>query len=647
MAITPLPPAPQPGDSPQDFNTKAFALVDSLDTFVTEANQLASDVNDDAEAAALSAGQSANSADESANSAAISQSSANFKGVWSELSGAANVPYSVFHDGRFWMLLRNIANVSASEPGDTLDWQEIVTQEIVRTPVAIEPLSGATGVVPSPLLDASGYQNIYESDTRDYRIFQVDTAAGDFSSPVYEFQDDVDSHTVADTLSFDTSYKWRCRDVANSGAVSLWMSTQEFTTGSISIAQPTLTVEGSPSSVPETPQLSTSAFSVVGGSDTHLNTDWQILDDQLNVVWESLADASNKTSITVPAGELSTNTTYTFRARHRGTVYGVSAWGSVIATTQSSFNNFIATPAATPSNFGDSFEGGFYAGLIWNQVTQSATSTAIGTGSKTFTVTDAAPLFYSGQTVEVRSRANPATNRMIGTVTGSAGTTLTVNVTSVDGSGTYTDWSIMARYRVIVAPKSSGDDAGKQWKNANTAAPSATGTLTEGYKSTMAMVAADTSTVYPAAHWANDLTINTYSDWYVPARDELELCWRNLKPATDNNYTSTDRPTGATNDYKNLGSLGDTANTHGLNNNSSPQGAAYTTTVPARTSASAFQTGGAEAFTYGSAYYWSSTEYSASVAWLQFWNSSYPGYQGNYVGKSNAHRVRAVRRSII
>jgi hypothetical protein len=70
-------------------------------------------------------------------------------------------------------------------------------------------------------------------------------------------------------------------------------------------------------------------------------------------------------------------------------------------------NDFIATPTATPA-IGGALEGGFYTGLIWNQVTQSATSTTIGTGSKTFTVTDSAPLFYSGQAVEIRSRANPA-----------------------------------------------------------------------------------------------------------------------------------------------------------------------------------------------------------------------------------------------
>lgn len=45
MAITPLPDAPETTDTPQQFNTKAFAWVQSLDTFVTEANAQAAEVD--------------------------------------------------------------------------------------------------------------------------------------------------------------------------------------------------------------------------------------------------------------------------------------------------------------------------------------------------------------------------------------------------------------------------------------------------------------------------------------------------------------------------------------------------------------------------------------------------------------------------
>ena len=142
------------------------------------------------------------------------------------------------------------------------------------------------------------------------------------------------------------------------------------------------------------------------------------------------------------------------------------------------------------------------------------------------------------------------------------------------------------------------------------------------------------------------MSIGGKTDWYVPARDELELLWRNLKPVTDNNYTTANRPTAQTFGYANNGAFGDTANTHGLNNNSATPGAAYTTYVPGQVVATAFRTSGAEAFEFGSAYYRSSTDYNASGAWYKFWNTSAPGAQ-DYTVKTNEYRVRAVRRSII
>jgi hypothetical protein len=309
----------------------------------------------------------------------------------------------------------------------------------------------------------------------------------------------------------------------------------------------------------------------------------------------------------------------------------------------------IPTPTPTPVNFGDALDGGFYAGMIWSERTVSSTSMVIETGTKAFAVTDMhlAPCLYVGQSVEVRSRANP-TNHMKGTVTSATtATSVVVDVTAVSGSGTFTDWSIMSRHRVIVAPKVGGEHAGIAMKNTNTAFPAGCYTLTEGLTATNAMRNADTSTVYPAAHWVRSLEINGRNDWHIPARDALELCWRNLKPVTTNNYTALNRDVTASQSYMNRGSYGDIANTHGLNNNSSPTGTGHTASVPGQTTATAFQTGGAEAFEFGSDWYWSSTEHSAGDAWSQGWLTSMgPGRQQKY-SKSSLNRVRAVRRSII
>ena len=62
MSITPLPPAPAPTDSTQQFNEKAFDWVASLEDFTTEANALASDVSAKQLATQASASQAAGSA---------------------------------------------------------------------------------------------------------------------------------------------------------------------------------------------------------------------------------------------------------------------------------------------------------------------------------------------------------------------------------------------------------------------------------------------------------------------------------------------------------------------------------------------------------------------------------------------------------
>ncbi len=359
--------------------------------------------------------------------------------------------------------------------------------------------------------------------------------------------------------------------------------------------------------------------------------------------------AGTDTQYTMPAAALTVSTVYYWRVRYKNAEGVYSEWSAPTSfTTSAFFNSYITTPTATPSNFGDAFEGGFYAGLIWNEISQSTTSTLIGTGTKAFTVADmsGAPIVYPGQTLEVRSRANPA-NSMKGTVLGAAGTTLTLDITSVGGGGTFTDWSIMSRYRVIAAPKASGENASIQWKNANTAAPAATATLSEGRKSTLAMVAADTSTVYPAAHWCNNLNIGGRTDWYLPARDELELLHRNLKPVTNNNSVVT-RPNSPTTSYQNLGSFSDASTANGTNRHSDPVGAAYTTTVPAQTTPVAFRTGGAEALLAdaGTSKYYSSSEYSTTSIWSHGYLTGSFGEQSVNT-KGTSFRIRAVRRSII
>lgn len=91
-----------------EYSTGAKALADA-----GYANALDAKANADAVAA-----NAATVAANTANVAAL----ANFKGTWASQSGALNKPASVSHNGAFWALLNNLADVTTSQPGVTADW---------------------------------------------------------------------------------------------------------------------------------------------------------------------------------------------------------------------------------------------------------------------------------------------------------------------------------------------------------------------------------------------------------------------------------------------------------------------------------------------------------------------------------------------
>lgn len=175
----------------------------------------------------------------------------------------------------------------------------------------------------------------------------------------------------------------------------------------------------------------------------------------------------------------------------------------------------------------------------------------------------------------------------------------------------------VATHYIVVGPVASAESPapGLKWKNANTVTPGSDSVI-NGPQNTADMVADGNSTVYPAAHFCNDLVTGGFSDWYMPAKNELEICYYNLKPTTASNNTS-----------------------FGINANAVPARASnYTAGTPAQTSAAAFQSGGAEAFT--DVGYWGSTETGSQYGFrLRFGTGiQYDSF------KSSTYRVRAIRR---
>jgi hypothetical protein len=177
------------------------------------------------------------------------------------------------------------------------------------------------------------------------------------------------------------------------------------------------------------------------------------------------------------------------------------------------------------------------------------------------------------------------------------------------------------QYYLIVAPKASGESSSSTWGvyGAFTGIRS----VINGPTNTASLAALGST--YQAATFCNNLNagagLNGYSDWYLPAQNELEVLYYFLKPTTTANYTSSGSNVNAV--------------------SPEPVSTNYTSGSPAQTSATGvdgFRTGETNAF--ASDYYWSSTEYNNGFAWIQHFND---GLQ-NTTAKNNNNYVRAVRR---
>lgn len=113
------------------------------------------------------------------------------------------------------------------------------------------------------------------------------------------------------------------------------------------------------------------------------------------------------------------------------------------ATDAALATNVMTVPAGTYDvMFGAPIYGNYYTRtrLISATEADSATSFAVGTGSKAFTVASGLA-FAAGQEVYIYSSGTP-TRIMEGSVVSYSGTTLTVSVSRTSGSGTSTDWKI-------------------------------------------------------------------------------------------------------------------------------------------------------------------------------------------------------------
>jgi len=179
----------------------------------------------------------------------------------------------------------------------------------------------------------------------------------------------------------------------------------------------------------------------------------------------------------------------------------------------------------------------------------------------------------------------------------------------------------VATHALIVAPRATGASGtgypvttSYAIKTANTITAGTTSTF-DGRANTDAMIIGGIAS-HPAAQFCVNLSIGGYTDWYLPARFELDIAYFNLKPGTGNNNTST-----------------------GINSYSVPARASnYTAGTPAMTAVAAFNSTGSERFELFES--WTSTE-SGGTNSINF---SLNSGQVTSPSKITGYRVRAFRR---
>ena len=120
-----VPEFPQMGDPA--FNTKAYTFGSTMPALVAWIAAAIANAWNNATAAFEAAGAAAGAAASAADVQAVVLGAANFKGLWSGLTGALSKPATVKDGGRFWLLLDDLADVTAAVPGVSASWTALDT----------------------------------------------------------------------------------------------------------------------------------------------------------------------------------------------------------------------------------------------------------------------------------------------------------------------------------------------------------------------------------------------------------------------------------------------------------------------------------------------------------------------------------------
>jgi hypothetical protein len=286
---------------------------------------------------------------------------------------------------------------------------------------------------------------------------------------------------------------------------------------------------------------------------------------------------------------------------------GAPTIGTATATGSTTATVSFTAPASNGGSTITSYTATSSPGGITGTLSQSGSGTITVTGlsgvtSYTFTVTATNAI---GTGPSSAASNSITTSRVLGSAYGGGFFAGQIS-TSADG---------VATHNLVVCDVTVGENTSKQWKTTQTST-SGTSSIINGPANSANMNNAD----HPAAQFCEGINTGGFTDWYMPAQNELDVCFYRLKPTSDQNAP------------------GIGANIHAVS--PQPYNTNHGSFDPTITTATNFRySGGAQAFS-PLGRYWASTEVDATTAICTYFDNGYP----DNPGKQAVAKVRAIRR---
>ncbi|WP_417539569.1 hypothetical protein [Marinobacter sp.] len=312
--------------------------------------------------------------------------------VWSVRRQGGDIPAG-FADYEYILPMRGDGSLRLDIEGESMVVRHIVaisaatglggfTNPAMRpsAPAVTSPTDGATGLFERPTLAIGSYAS--PGDTPQAGLqFQVSTSSG-FVTVHHDSgakPAGLSYQMPAGVLATGTLYYVRARVQDASDLWSDWSAAATFTTAAsfAYVSAPALLAPANNAAdIGETPTLQTGAFAVVGGSDTHAASQWQVRGPAgtwTAPLWDSGEDATNLLSKTLPTGVLQAGqNVYYLRARHKGSSRGWSEYSSEVKiTTKQAFASVAGVALITTGG-----DGGSWAYVDADGATVTAPGTA-------------------------------------------------------------------------------------------------------------------------------------------------------------------------------------------------------------------------------------------------------------------------------